>query len=84
MDKLSTLQEHLPVIPQLWEDIGNWCSALRKKACVFVSQQYQWDPENHQEVNATIAKDLLGDHGAFLRNSVDEQVRVAHAFIVFI
>lgn len=84
MDTLSTLRDYLPLISQLWEDVGNWRSALRKKARIFVSQRYQWDPENRREVNATIAKDLLGDRGAFLRNGVDEQVSsTVHAFIVF-
>ena len=59
---------------QLWEDLGNWRSALRKKARMHVSQRYKWDPENRRDVNIGIAKDLLGDRGAFLRNGVDEEV----------
>ena len=39
-----------------------------------VSQHYKWDPENHHNVNFGIAKDLLGDHGMFLRNGIDEEV----------
>ncbi|KAL4063632.1 hypothetical protein V8B97DRAFT_2026304 [Scleroderma yunnanense] len=46
---------------KLWKDLGNWHSALRKKACVFVSQHYH------------IAKGLLGDHGVFLRHGIDEE-----------
>lgn len=63
---------------QLWEDLGNWCLVLRKKAHVYVSQHYKWDSDNHQEVNVAIVKDLIGDHGAFLWDSVDEQV--SHAY----
>lgn len=61
---------------QLWEDLGNWRSALRKKARVFVTQRYSWDPENRREVNKEIAKELLGDNGLFLRDGVDEEVRI--------
>ena len=64
---------HVPV--QLWEDLGNWRSSLRKKARTYVTQRYKWDPNNRREVNTVIAKDLLGDRGAFLRDGVDEQVR---------
>ncbi|KAI5997056.1 hypothetical protein EDD15DRAFT_2194735 [Pisolithus albus] len=56
----------------LWESLGNWCSALRKKARIYVTQRYKWDPENHREVNSSIAKDLLGDRGVFLRDGIDE------------
>ncbi|KAI5988017.1 hypothetical protein EDD15DRAFT_2371715 [Pisolithus albus] len=56
----------------LWESLGNWHSALRKKACIYVTQRYKWDPENHHEVNSSIAKDLLGDRGVFLRDGIDE------------
>ena len=59
---------------QLWKALGNWRSALRKKARVYVSQRYKWDPDNHREVNIAIANDLLGDRGAFLRDGVDGQV----------
>ena len=65
----------LHVIIQLWEDLGNWRSSLRKKARTYVTQCYKWDPNNRREVNIAIAKDLLGDCGAFLRDGVDEQVR---------
>jgi len=64
----------LQVAMQLWEDLGNWRSSLRKKARVYVTQCYKWDPNNRREVNIAIAKDLLGDRGAFLRDGVDEQV----------
>ena len=64
----------LTYIIQLWEDLGNWHSALRKKARVQVSQRYKWDTENRRDVNIRIAEDLLGDRGAFLRNGVDEDV----------
>ncbi|KAI6001481.1 hypothetical protein EDD15DRAFT_2361905 [Pisolithus albus] len=56
----------------LWESLGNWRSALRKKACIYVTQRYKWDPENRREVNSSIAKDLLGDRGVFLRDGIDE------------
>ena len=59
---------------QLWEDLGNWRSSLRKKARIYVTQRYKWDTNNRREVNTVIAKDLLGDRGAFLRDGVDEQV----------
>ena len=36
---------HVPV--QLWEDLGNWCSLLRKKAHTYMTQRYKWDPNNH-------------------------------------
>ncbi|KAI9569836.1 hypothetical protein HD554DRAFT_2170836 [Boletus coccyginus] len=39
----------------LWEDLGNWRSALRKRARVFVTQRYQWDPENRHDANQQIA-----------------------------
>ena len=41
---------------------------------MYVGQRYKWDPDNRREVNVAIAKDLLGDRGAFLRDGVDEQV----------
>lgn len=65
---------------QIWEALGNWRSALRKKARVYMSQRYKWDPDNRREVNAAIAKDLLGDRGAFLRDGVDEEVSHECAF----
>ncbi|KIM61920.1 hypothetical protein SCLCIDRAFT_25396 [Scleroderma citrinum Foug A] len=40
---------------------------------MYVTQRYKWDPNNCREVNIAIAKDLLGDRGAFLRDGVDEQ-----------
>ncbi|KAI6125160.1 hypothetical protein EV401DRAFT_2068410 [Pisolithus croceorrhizus] len=57
----------------LWEDLGNWCSGLRKKACSFVAQHYQWDPENRCEQNIEIARCLLGNGGLFLKNGVDDE-----------
>ncbi|KAI5982361.1 hypothetical protein EDD15DRAFT_2377861 [Pisolithus albus] len=56
----------------LWESLGNWRSALRKKARIYVTQCYKWDPENRREVNSSITKDLLGDRGVFLRDGIDE------------
>ena len=70
----------LHVIVQLWEDLGNWRSSLRKKARTYVTQCYKWDPNNRRKVNIAIAKDLLGDRGAFLRDGVDEQVRHTYTF----
>ncbi|KAI5996707.1 hypothetical protein EDD15DRAFT_2364815 [Pisolithus albus] len=57
----------------LWEDLGNWCPGLWKKACLFVAQCYQWDPENHWEQNIEIARHLLGNGGLFLKNGVDDE-----------
>ncbi|KAI6024755.1 hypothetical protein PISMIDRAFT_99306 [Pisolithus microcarpus 441] len=54
--------------------LGNWHSALRKKAHIYVTQCYKWDPENYHEVNLSIMKDLLGDCGAFLRDGIDENM----------
>ncbi|KAI6032440.1 hypothetical protein EDC04DRAFT_2898154 [Pisolithus marmoratus] len=56
----------------LWESLGNWRLALRKKAHIYVTQYYKWNPENHHEVNSGIVKDLFGDCGAFLRDGIDE------------
>ena len=58
---------------QLWEDIGNWCSALKKKAHIFIHERYGWDPQNRCVINANIAKMLL-DQGAFLKHGMDEEV----------
>ncbi|KAI6016823.1 hypothetical protein PISMIDRAFT_15759 [Pisolithus microcarpus 441] len=63
------------MVTQLWEDLGNWHSSLRKKACVYVSQRYQWDPDNCWEENISIVKGLLGERRMFLRNGVDEDGR---------
>lgn len=65
---------------KLWEDLGNWRSALRKKARTFVTQRYQWDPENHRERNVEIAKNLLGNGGLFLRDGTDDEVRQTSRF----
>ncbi|KAF8834128.1 hypothetical protein BDN67DRAFT_985547 [Paxillus ammoniavirescens] len=56
----------------LWEDLGSWRSALRKKAHVYVGQRYHWDPENHHEENVNIGKGLL-ERGQFLKNRVDDE-----------
>ncbi|KAF8452140.1 hypothetical protein L210DRAFT_933756 [Boletus edulis BED1] len=61
---------------QLWEDLGNWCSALRKKACTFIAQRYQGDPENHCEANIEIAKHLLDNGSLFLKDGVDNKGHV--------
>ncbi|KAI6008023.1 hypothetical protein EDC04DRAFT_2907381 [Pisolithus marmoratus] len=63
--------QYLPNITKLlWEDHGNWCSALKKKACMFIHDHYEWDPQNHCPINAKLAKSLL-EHGKFLRHGVD-------------
>ncbi|KAI5983249.1 hypothetical protein EDD15DRAFT_2376648 [Pisolithus albus] len=56
----------------LWEDLGNWHSALKKKARFFVQDRYEWDPQNCRDVNAGIARKLL-ERGDFLKDSVDEE-----------
>ena len=80
MNNLHAIQ-WLTYIIQLWEDLGNWRSALRKKARVQVSQHYKWDTENHCDVNIRIAEDLLGDRGAFLRNGIDEDVSCIYTYM---
>ena len=65
----------LHAVIQLWKDLGNWHSSLRKKAHTYITQCYKWDPNNNHKVNIAIVKDLLGDHRVFLRDGVDEQVR---------
>ena len=61
---------------QLWEDLGNLCSVLKKKACTYVCERYKWDPQNHCQVNANIARQLLECGGGWrgkwlgLRNSM--------------
>ncbi|KAI6035904.1 hypothetical protein PISMIDRAFT_113035, partial [Pisolithus microcarpus 441] len=65
---------NIKAIEYVEESLGNWCSALRKKACIYVTQRYKWDPENCHEVNSSITKDLLGDHGVFLRDGIDENM----------
>ncbi|KAF8130103.1 hypothetical protein EV363DRAFT_1450562 [Boletus edulis] len=57
----------------LWEDLGNWRSALRKKAHIFVTQRYQWDPQNRRKQNIEIAKRLIGNGGLFLRDGSDAE-----------
>ncbi|KAF8546902.1 hypothetical protein OG21DRAFT_1527525 [Imleria badia] len=55
-----------------WEDLRSWHSVLRKKACIYITQCYKWDTDNHHQVNSDIVKELLGGNGAFLRNGIDE------------
>ncbi|KAI5983697.1 hypothetical protein EDD15DRAFT_2201844 [Pisolithus albus] len=57
----------------LWEDLGNWHSSLKKKACFFVRDRYEWDPQNRRDINAGIARKLL-ECGDFLKDGVDENV----------
>ncbi|KAI6104981.1 hypothetical protein EDD16DRAFT_1714339 [Pisolithus croceorrhizus] len=40
-------------------DHGNWCSALKKKARMFVCDCYEWDPQNCCPINSELAKSLL-------------------------
>ncbi|KAI6113487.1 hypothetical protein EDD16DRAFT_1521294 [Pisolithus croceorrhizus] len=56
----------------LWEDLRNWHSSLKKKAHFFVHDHYEWDPQNHHNVNASIARRLL-EHGDFLKDGIDEE-----------
>ncbi|KAI5990612.1 hypothetical protein EDD15DRAFT_2369688 [Pisolithus albus] len=56
-------QHSVDICRLLWEDLGNWHSSLRKKAHVYMSQHYKWDPDNCREENIGIAKGLLGDVG---------------------
>ena len=58
---------------QLWEDLGNLCSVLKKKACTYICECYKWDPQNHCQVNANIARQLL-ECGNFVKHGVDEEV----------
>ena len=70
---------------KLWEDLGNWCSALKKKARTLVREHYKWDAQNCHQVNADLARDLL-ECGNFLKSGADEEVsgklRINHALIV--
>ncbi|KAI5981993.1 hypothetical protein EDC04DRAFT_2616986 [Pisolithus marmoratus] len=56
----------------LWEDLRNWHSSLKKKACFFVHECYEWDSQNHHGINASIARKLL-ECGDFLKDGVDEE-----------
>ncbi|KAI5990603.1 hypothetical protein EDD15DRAFT_2369664 [Pisolithus albus] len=56
----------------LWEDHGNWRSALKKKARTFIRDRYEWDPQNRRPINAELAKSLL-ERGNFLRHGVDTE-----------
>ncbi|KAI6095317.1 hypothetical protein EDD17DRAFT_1769778 [Pisolithus thermaeus] len=53
-------------------DLGNWHSSLKKKAHFFVHDFYEWDPQNHHDVNASITRKLL-ECGDFLKNGVDKE-----------
>ncbi|KAI6038073.1 hypothetical protein EDC04DRAFT_2604353 [Pisolithus marmoratus] len=69
--------QYLPDITKLLlEDHGNWHSALKKKAHIFVCDHYKWDPQNCCPINAELAKSLL-EHGEFLRHRVDIEIKVA-------
>jgi hypothetical protein len=72
--RYSFLPTSLTHSDQLWEDLGSWRSAIRKKARTFVTQRYQWDPENRCEQNIVIANHLLGNGGLFLRDGTDKEV----------
>ncbi|KAI5985789.1 hypothetical protein EDD15DRAFT_2200484 [Pisolithus albus] len=61
-----------PIMRLLWEDLGNWHSALKKKARFFVRDRYEWDPQNCHDVNAGIAR-KLPERGDFLKDGVDEE-----------
>ncbi|KIM62649.1 hypothetical protein SCLCIDRAFT_24937 [Scleroderma citrinum Foug A] len=64
--------QYMPEISKLlWEDLGNWQSALKKKAHAFIHEHYEWDSQNHHPVNAEIARKLL-ECGNFLKDGVDE------------
>ncbi|KAI6041969.1 hypothetical protein EDC04DRAFT_2892470 [Pisolithus marmoratus] len=60
------------IMKLLWEDLGNWCSSLKKKACFFVHEHYEWGAQNHCDVNAGIARQLL-EHSNFLKDGFDEE-----------
>ncbi|KIJ57562.1 hypothetical protein HYDPIDRAFT_34986 [Hydnomerulius pinastri MD-312] len=70
-------QHNAGITKLLWEDHRNWQSALKKKACNYVTQWYQWDSQNHPKINAEIAKDLLANSGRFLKNGTDDQLSFA-------
>lgn len=63
---------------QLWEDIANWRSSLKKKAQNIVRERYEWDSQNRRSVNADIAKTLLV-RGTFLKDGQDEEV--SHTYV---
>ena len=58
---------------KLWEDLGNWRSALKKKPRTLVRERYEWDAQNRRQNNADIARGLL-ERGNFLKNGMDEEV----------
>ncbi|KAF8836645.1 hypothetical protein BDN67DRAFT_983788 [Paxillus ammoniavirescens] len=81
LTKLSTngslegflLQMSAGVMKLLWEDLGNWRSALKKKACNYIAGWYQWDWQHCPNVNAQITKDLLENGDTFLKNGTDDK-----------
>ncbi|KAF8546412.1 hypothetical protein OG21DRAFT_1527852, partial [Imleria badia] len=64
-EAITKRQDHGLIIPDgdimklLWEDIGNWCSSLKKKAHAYTHDWNEWDPENHHPCNAIIARQFL-------------------------
>ncbi|KAI5986738.1 hypothetical protein EDC04DRAFT_2614983 [Pisolithus marmoratus] len=56
----------------LWEDLGNWCSSLKKKACFFVHECYEWDSQNCHDINASITRKLL-ECSDFLKDGMDKE-----------
>ncbi|KAI6041977.1 hypothetical protein EDC04DRAFT_2601282 [Pisolithus marmoratus] len=60
------------IMKLLWEDLGNWRSSLKKKAHFFVCECYEWDAQNHCDVNAGIVRQLL-ECGNFLKDGFDEE-----------
>ena len=62
---------------QLWENLGNWCSILKKKAQNYVREHYQWDSQTHCSMNANMAKTLLKCR-TFLKHGQDEDVSTIH------
>ena len=69
---IGTPESYL-ITDQLWENIGNWCSALKKKAHTYIRERYTWDVENRRQVNADIARGLL-ERGNFLKHGMGEVV----------
>ena len=66
---------------QLWEDLGNWRSALKKRARHHAADRYDWDPSGDPAANQATALRLLGGHGEFLKNGIDEDVRIPPRYI---
>ena len=55
---------------------------MRKKARIFATQWYQWDPENRHKENVKIAKGLLGHGGLFLKDGYDDEVKRTIRYLV--